>query len=64
LSGGTEFFGGQRGKHSWGNGGVVRWGGGVVVLYYQGDDVLENLEGRGLLRCLCGLVVGVRSDWR
>jgi len=44
----------------------VRWvgAGGVVVLYYQGDDVLENLEGRGLLRCLCGLVVGVRSDWR
>jgi hypothetical protein len=41
--GGMEVFGGQRGKHSWGNGWVVRWvrrGGCAIV---PSDGVLRGL---------------------
>jgi len=43
LMGGMEVFGGQRGKHSWGNGWVVRWvrrGGCAIV---PSDGVLRGL---------------------
>jgi len=57
-------FRGPRGEAfmgQWRGGAVGRGGGGCAIV--PSDDVLENLEDRGLFRCSCGLVVSVRSGW-
>lgn len=60
-----EVFGGPTGEAfvgQWRGGAVGRGGGGGCAIV-PSDGVLEDLEDRGLLRCLCGLVVSVRSGW-
>ncbi len=64
LEGGDGSFRGPTGEAfvgQWRGGAVGK--GGWLCYSTKSDGVLEDLDDRGLFRCLCGLVVSVRSDW-